>query len=43
MPSDDNQTVYKIYDLSEDIVTADLRASVPVMDFYTTVASVNGS
>ena len=41
--SDDNQTVYKIYDLSEDIVTADLRASVPVMDFYTTVASVNGS
>lgn len=37
--SDDDKTVYRIYDLDEKVVTEDLRSSVPEMDFYTSPAT----
>lgn len=33
--SDDDKTVFKIYDLEDDIVTADYRDRIPDMQFYT--------
>lgn len=37
--SDDDKTVYKIYDIEEKIVKVDYRDSVPEMDFYISSAS----
>ena len=41
--SDDDKTVYRIYDLDEMVVTNDLRSSVPEMDFYTSPATAQAS
>ena len=41
--SDDDKTVYRIYDLDEMVVKEDLRSSVPEMDFYTSPATAQAS
>ena len=41
--SDDDKTVYRIYNLDEMVVTEDLRSSVPEMDFYTSPATATAS
>jgi hypothetical protein len=40
--TDDDQTVYKIYTLDQNVVTSDLRGSVPAMDFYVSPAKPEG-
>lgn len=39
--SDDDKTVYKIYSLADNVVTADLREQAPNLDFYTSPAKPN--
>lgn len=41
--SNDDQTVYKIYDLKDNIVTADYRAEVGELPFYTNPADTGSS
>lgn len=41
--SDDDQTVYRIYALDDDVVELDLRNAVPAMDFYTSPATAEAT
>lgn len=41
--SDDDQTVYRIYALDNDVVELDLRDAVPAMDFYTSPATAEAT